>query len=545
MDDRKITLADSLDTIFQTVNTQGFSTQTLELVRESLDYVAGFFKLDDISIVMMAAILEHVGRIDEKELAKLLGCTNIEFIKRKSLLRAMEKAGIITGGHGRRGSYDVTPEAFKAIENNKEFVPEKNVGLSTDEMFGRFKRLYNSFFEGMIYEEDLLDEVNRIMDLNDELPFCKSVKASDFGDCCESEKRIFFFMCTNYLTEGSDALALDRTGKFCDYFDDESSLKRHFLTGTSALQKADLVSNDIQNGFMSNKFIVLSDNVKNTFFPDIVMPKEQEMVVEGLVKTGSIKPKQLFFNSEENEKIDNLASLMDDLNFKEVQKRLEDSGMRKGFNVIFYGGPGTGKTASVYELARRSGRDIFVVDMSKMKSKWVGDSEKSVKALFATYKHLCKKSGKAPILLFNEADAIFGKRFENVDDSVDQMLNAIQNIILQEMEDIEGILIATTNLVGNLDDAFERRFIYKIEFRLPDKEAREKIWKSMISSLSDEDAATLSERYGFSGGNIENIARKSVVEYILSGKKPDLETIDKMCKGELLKQKPQRNKIGF
>ena len=102
-------------------------------------------------------------------------------------------------------------------------------------------------------------------------------------------------------------------------------------------------------------------------------------------------------------------------------------------------------------------------------------------------------------LFFNEADAVFTKRIENVEQSVDQMNNSIQNIILEEMESIEGILIATTNLLFNLDPAFERRFIFKVEFKMPEKDSRAKIWRSMIPTLSEEDAAVLADKYAFSG----------------------------------------------
>ena len=220
--------------------------------------------------------------------------------------------------------------------------------------------------------------------------------------------------------------------------------------------------------------------------------------------------------------------------------------MRKGFNILFYGAPGTGKTASAFELARQTGRDIFVVDMSKLRSKWVGESEKSVKGLFNIYRRLCRKSERAPILLFNEADAIFMKRFENVEQSVEQMNNTIQNIILQEMENLDGILIATTNLVGNLDAAFERRFLFKVQFQKPDTSTRAKIWKSMIADLSDADAETLARRFSFSGGNIENVARKSSVEYVLTGNRPTVETLATFCEEETYATEvPQRKKIGF
>ena len=102
------------------------------------------------------------------------------------------------------------------------------------------------------------------------------------------------------------------------------------------------------------------------------------------------------------------------------------------------------------------------VDVDKIKSCWVGESEKNIKKLFDSYRAKCNNAELAPILLFNEADAVLGIRMEGAQTAVNKMENSIQNIILQEMETLEGIMIATTNLTSNLDKAFERRFLYKI-----------------------------------------------------------------------------------
>jgi len=114
------------------------------------------------------------------------------------------------------------------------------------------------------------------------------------------------------------------------------------------------------------------------------------------------------------------------------------------------------------------------------------------------------------------------------------------------MEDLEGILIATTNLTCNLDDAFERRFLFKIEFQKPDTEVKAKLWLSMLGEgITEDDAHRLAARYDFSGGQIENIARKRTIEYILSGKKADIDEIDEFCKNELLNKKKGYKPIGF
>ena len=184
------------------------------------------------------------------------------------------------------------------------------------------------------------------------------------------------------------------------------------------------------------------------------------------------------------------------------------------------------------------------VNVSEIKSKWVGDSEKNIKALFDDYRKKVKDCKLTPILLFNEADAIINRRQEMAERGVDKMENSIQNIILQEMEALDGILIATTNLEQNMDKAFERRFLYKIKFNKPTVEARQHIWQSMIPSLSADAASQLASRYDFSGGQIENIARHHAIDSILHGDEADnLQSLITHCDQERLEKKVRR--IGF
>jgi len=120
----------------------------------------------------------------------------------------------------------------------------------------------------------------------------------------------------------------------------------------------------------------------------------------------------------------------------------------------------------------------------------------------------------------------------------------MQNIILQELEELDGILIATTNLTGNLDSAFERRFLYKIEFDRPDAQTRAGIWSSLISGLNDDDARVLASRFDFTGGQIENIARKREIDLIIEGASPSLETLISYCEDERM-GKASAFSIGF
>ena len=158
---------------------------------------------------------------------------------------------------------------------------------------------------------------------------------------------------------------------------------------------------------------------------------------------------------------------------------------------------------------------------------------------------VAKNSKKVPILLFNEADAVIGKRKEGAERSVDKMENSIQNIILQEMESLEGIMIATTNLVQNMDAAFERRFLYKVKYEKPELAQRTKIWQSMMPRLSADTAGKLASSFDFSGGQIENITRKCDIENILYGDDYVTdEKIEQYCREEKIVKKGSA-RIGF
>lgn len=540
-----------LNGIYKKVNQQGFTLETLAELKDDIAVIASNFNIEARSVVLLAAILERTNTnccMDEEDLAMYLGCSNIEFISSHGSLQELQKKGIIRINTGGRRFYRVTVEAFKAIENDAKFIPPKTTDLTAEELFFRFGALFNSYRQDNIDEDRLIEELDSLVKMNDHLPFCRQALGSAlYGRCDETERRIFYYICHSYVSLGEDSVTIDTLLHFIDSMMMNPMRVRGSLTsGNSDLQRAKLVDFSIDDGMADTDSLSLPDDVKAAFFEGVEIIKNPGKKQEDLVSAASIKEKQLFYNEAEAVQIERLAGLLDEENYQGIRSRLAEAGMRKGFNILFYGAPGTGKTASAFELARQTGRDIFVVDMSQLRSKWVGESEKSVKALFGTYRRLCRKSERAPILLFNEADAIFMKRFENIEQSVEQMNNTIQNIILQEMENLDGILIATTNLVGNLDAAFERRFLFKVQFQKPEAPTRAKIWKSMIADLSDADAETLARRFSFSGGNIENVARKSSVEYVLTGNRPTVETLATFCEEETYAtEAPQRKKIGF
>jgi SpoVK/Ycf46/Vps4 family AAA+-type ATPase len=271
--------------------------------------------------------------------------------------------------------------------------------------------------------------------------------------------------------------------------------------------------------------------------------------LKGLIKTGNIAKKIIYYNDNEKTDISQIMSLLHDNAYKSVCVRLREKNLKTGFACLFSGAAGTGKTETVYQLARETGRDIIKVDISTIHSSVFGQDEKNIKAVFTRYKSLLKKYKKTPILFFNEADGIFNKRLavgnNNSNSAAILDNNNMQNVILEELENMEGILIATTNMVKNLDPAFERRFIYKIEFSRPNSAGRAAIWKLFIPELTEEMTRILSERFSLSGGQIENVARKNVIHFAVSGREPDTEKLFAWCKQEDVLSRDGSFIVGF
>ncbi len=242
----------------------------------------------------------------------------------------------------------------------------------------------------------------------------------------------------------------------------------------------------------------------------------------------SISPVELIYSENNKKQLNQLINSLTKEKLKEIQERMKAYNYPTGINILFYGYPGTGKTESVKQIARMTQRDILWVDVAELKSVWYGQTEKNIRELFKRYRDYCNEAGNAPILLLNEADAIISKR-QQVFNPIGQIENTIQNILLEEMETHIGILMATTNLLVNFDPAFERRFLFKIEFEKPNARIRAKIWKNKLQFLSERDCEELAQEFEFTGGQIDNICKKAIIDEIITGQKINFFQILQYC----------------
>lgn len=353
------------------------------------------------------------------------------------------------------------------------------------------------------------------------------------------DRAIFYAVC--YEAKDGDTLRFRQLSSFMPERDAFRET-REFKANKHILQRHGLVE-VCENGMFNDAALKLTPKGMELYFEEDAHFFENPINIKQLVSHEKVMPKRLFFEPNLQRQLSMLTESLREEHYAQLRGRLQEKGLPTGVAALLYGLPGTGKTESVWQLAQQTGRDILHVDISATKTCWFGESEKLIKEVFENYRHLCGQSKLKPILFFNEADAVFSKRKDANSSNVAQTENAIQNIILEEMERLDGILIATTNMADNLDKAFERRFLFKIRFDKPSLETKSSIWRDKLPTLQEAEANKLASRFDFSGGEIDNVVRKATMEEILQGTTPTLEHLITLCEEERIEKGGQG--IGF
>ena len=412
---------------------------------------------------------------------------------------------------------------------------------TTKEFLDKFYEFTHAYYNDRLTYALMCDEIKLLFEENEELKYVRDLRklGLDFKD-----EIILTHFCRHLVIHNDDVLEADNLVYLLNNEHDKRTLVENLQKGIHTLQKKKLIEYSFEDGFEDKDHYCLTDIARKKLLKDFKL-KTKIKTTSDIISSKDIVEKSLFYDGTTICQVKELEGLLNEGNFKNIRSRMKAQKMRCGFACVFYGSPGTGKTETVLQLARMTGRDIMQVNISEVKSMWVGESEKNIKAIFDRYRTQAQHAKITPILLFNEADAVIGKRREGAESAVDKMENSIQNIILQEMETLDGIMIATTNLEQNMDKAFERRFLYKVKFNKPSLETRSSIWRTMIPALSEDESNALASKYDFSGGQIENIARHYAINTVLHGDDENrLDSLFAYCDGEKFEKKECR-KIGF
>jgi SpoVK/Ycf46/Vps4 family AAA+-type ATPase len=427
-------------------------------------------------------------------------------------------------------SYTISKNISFNLLKGKEFPLIEGKKIVTEiELIEAFNTIGQQCIDGEIQVLELEDAVSDLLLTYSHFEATKFVKEYKLS---HEEILVLYYVIWNTLC-GQNGIDMDNLcGSIFKSRSQQVLFTQSMVQGSNPLIKNDLleyVSTGFMNNFEASPSRKTADKLAE-FDIIIKMPTSRRATV---IDPRLITEKTLFYSEKEKQQMEAVHSILKEENYTQLIDRMQSKGMPQGVNVLLFGAPGTGKTESVLQLAKQSGREIVKVDISNTKSMWFGESEKIIKRIFNDYREYAKRCTIAPILFFNEADAVLSKRSSNSFSNTQQTENAIQNILLDELENFEGIFMATTNLMNNLDKAFERRFLYKVEFSVPTEVQRIAIWQSKFPTLLSEDCSYLAGNYELSGGQIDNVYRKSEINYILNNENVNLVLLKRFCEEEV------------
>ena len=537
------TLLQAIEKVVELAEDSKMSDEFMLKAAPEINLLAESFGITERQAVLFCVCMEKgPRRVDYDDLASYLDLNKIGVLSFASDIDALVRRRLLKFRDVKdEDDFDIPAVVIRSLKHNEVYQLPQRKGLDCAALFELLDQWFEDLDDDAISSHALCEELQQLFEDNPQVGFVKHLKEYYLSD--EDEMMVAFFAHRLVNRDDDDI-------RFCDIEDlydsraDFTNAKGKLRSGEHKLQTKKLIEHKCVDGLADVTKYKLTDAAKRDLLAEMKINATEEKLAD-MLDASKLTEKKLFFPKDIERQVEELGSFLQPENYQKIQERMKEKGFRYGFACLFYGSPGTGKTETVYQLAKKTGRNIMVVDVPQLKSMWVGQSEKNVKALFDRYREQVSKAKLTPILLFNEADAIIGKRKNGAENAVDKMENSLQNIILQEMEQLDGILIATTNLQQNMDKAFERRFLYKIKFEKPTEEARASIWHAMIPELSDLDIHTLASKYDFSGGQIENIARHYAIDTILHGQSEDaLPMLIRHCDNERLDEK-KTPKIGF
>ena len=539
------TLLDAMDKVSIESDDSQLSDEFYLKVAPEIGLLCDSFGITERQAVLFSVSLQRGPyRVDFSDFASHFDLSRIKVLSLASDIDALVCKRLLRYRDAKdRDSFDIPNEVVNALKRNEAYVKPNSTGLDCFELLDEIDHLFDDLDNNSINPQSLTVSIRELMADNPNIDFVQ--KFNSLGIKKSDNWLLLMWMCNRVVNHDDNDFRLGEIEELYPTRGEYSNARAKLRSGENVLMTNNLVEHKVVDGMADNNRMGITDHAKALLLSEFKINNCEEKV-SNLIKAESLQAKQLFYNEGMDKQVDEITSLLSPAKYNKIIERMRKKGFRQGFTCLFYGAAGTGKTETVYQLARATGRDIMLVDVPQIKSKWVGDSEKNIKAVFDRYREAVKHSKQAPILLFNEADAIFGVRKNEAQNAVDKMENTVQNIILQEMEQLEGILIATTNLEQNLDSAFERRFLYKLKFERPSSKVRAKIWQSMLAEITKTDALALADQFELSGGQIENVARKFTINDILFGCKKGqvLKVLKDYCKNETLSRNSVA-RVGF
>jgi hypothetical protein len=517
--------------------------------------LAAKIRLSHEEVAVLAVVFvrgEHRQFVDEKVCQQLLNAhCKVNGSRLRLVIRKMGSDGVLDITRDREmgcAAYSISLETQRAIDEDDDNGFKGSAPEGLDQLLQYVnRRLLDS---DHMLERQVDEHIDAAKRHNENLKLVKYLQEKLFF-CNMEEAFTLLAICTKAAFENEPFNYIYLDNYIHSSRTNIQRLRQDILDGTWLPIVEGLVEITGSNVMEFNPDLQLTDAGFDHFLSELdpvtlrMIRKKMSSVRTPLLESKAINKVDLFFSDELKRKTTRIAQLFSAGEFARYQAQIPKSARMRGLTVLFHGGPGCGKTEFALQLSRLTGRPLMKIQVTDFMSKWVGDSEANLKRVFLDYRRSCERLPLQPILFLNECDQIIGKRL-SANTAVDQMTNAIQNILLEEMETFGGILIGTTNLTRNMDPAFERRWTMKLHFEAPNEHAIAAIWKSHIKGLRQTEAVILATQYKLTPGEIFNVGRRFAVEKLLGLEDTRLNTLLKLCATERYEAaQTARNPLGF
>ena len=431
----------ALETIYKTAEKSELKLDVFATIPVEIKRVCDYFEVNTIEAILLATcfVKSCFNVVELPEIIKHFGLENHSFLIYLENFNLLTFKSIVikTENRNSENNYKLSQHIYDYILAQKS-IPKELLEIKIKE------NTFSEFLSDMDILSNLKDDekINYyyfIQKLKDLLNANIHFKLTEFAikNLELVDSFVFFDTILDAMNCGENDFNTSLQSTVDDFYErkrDSFKYINNFLEEKTTLNLLDLIEKD-SNSFSNRHRIQLTQKA-------VFMLKEWEGISlefvekkdKRLIYHDQIQKRNLFYNSGEELQLEPIKKSFSNTAFTILQSRLKSKNMSAGITVLLYGSPGTGKTETVYQLAKKHNRPIFKVEISETKSMWFGEIQKLLKKIFTDYYNFKKTQKICPILLFNEADAIIGKRKSAGSSSVSDTENAIQNVLLEEFK---------------------------------------------------------------------------------------------------------------
>ena len=524
------------------------TTEQRELPK--LKEFAELIKLEsEIAAVLVMLYVKHEQniRVDQKEIVNFLA--PILMLKprllRKEIREMMCRGIVIFRRSDEDFTLDISHDTMYAIDNG-DLEYFHNLGPNGLEK--SIEYLYNNLFQSRRASANKMNEIYE--EISSRNPDLEIVKYIDENFMFANPEEMYTFLgvvVQSFISK--DPFSFSQTEEsFPGSMVTKSALRMSIMDSDWTPMKEGYIELKGGGMFDNSPNLKLSREGFEKFYSEMdpkmmALAKKRSIPLRlNIQEPDTINEVPLYFDGELENQLNKIEKLLTGQKLEEYQKSV--SGKMHGITMLFYGSPGCGKTEFALQLARKTKRPVIQIQVTDILDKWVGESETKLKDIFKDYKTAMDQYDMAPILFLNEADQLLNKRVE-AKGALEQMMNGLQNLFLEEMENFNGIMIGTTNLISNMDRAFERRWIYKVNFGKPTSKAQFNIWKDQIPALKKSELEALIQKFDFTPGEISNVAKRWQIEKLIGDGETEFDILLSLCNTETFASQSEQKFIGF